>query len=217
MTVLTLLIVAVGQIVRGTTAVTTGNRQRLDADEQARLVFDRMGLDFSRMLKRQDVDYLLSRSRGNDTFFFYTEAPAYFDSTAANTGTTARVRSRSSATAWTPPCRKIHAFAFGQGPHLGRNRWLGPGGVVFLSPSSAPSINPTPTPDPASTLAGHWSTTIGTAAANYTDGVDDNINHVSNYHVIAIWFAAWKSVFCSSRCRPPRVRAPAGRLFFDPL
>src|SRR4051812_19952240 len=82
--VLTLLTTFVAQLVSNATVVTTHSRKRLDADGQARLVFDRMAGDFSKMLKRSDVDYLFCKQAGNDRMFFYSEAPAYYDGTASS-------------------------------------------------------------------------------------------------------------------------------------
>jgi hypothetical protein len=187
MTVLLLLIVAVGQIVSGTTRVTTGNRQHLDADSQARLVFDRMTLDLGRMLKRQDVDYIFKDATtlpqvGNDSFFFYSEAPAYFDTSgAAAPGPSAqsslallgyRVNGMNQAPAF-------ELARLSKGLTWDESGGATPGSIVYLSPSSTPSASATPAPSLASTLAGHWPTTIGTAANGYTDGVD------VSYHVIA--------------------------------
>src|SRR4051794_37602138 len=79
MAVLTLLVTFVAQLVNSATILTTNSRKHMDADSQARLVFDRMGGDFSRMLQRSDVDYVFSKQDGNDKMFFYSEAPAYYD------------------------------------------------------------------------------------------------------------------------------------------
>jgi hypothetical protein len=62
--------------------VTAGNRH-LAADDQARQVFDRMQVDFARMLKRNDVYFNFSKPTGNDTFSFYAETPGYFSTGSA--------------------------------------------------------------------------------------------------------------------------------------
>src|SRR4051812_22771165 len=82
--VLTLLTSFVAQLVNNATIVTTHSRKRIDADGQARLVFDRISGDFAKMLKRTDVDYLFSKQTGNDRMFFYSEAPAYYDGGASS-------------------------------------------------------------------------------------------------------------------------------------
>jgi type II secretion system protein J len=89
--VLTLLILLVAQLLSSATAVTTLGEKRMDADAQARAVLDRMAIDFSRMVKRPDVDYYLKTSanpqtgeaagRGqNDQIAFYSEVPGYYPS-----------------------------------------------------------------------------------------------------------------------------------------
>src|SRR5262249_54915326 len=53
-----LLIVFMGaQMMSSTTAVTRPGSKHISTDTQARVVFDRMALDFAQMLKRTDVDY----------------------------------------------------------------------------------------------------------------------------------------------------------------
>src|SRR5450432_275609 len=80
------LIIGIGtQLPNSATMTATASRKHMEADSQARLVFDRMALDFGRMLKRNDVDYIVKDSfntntamAGNNATFFYSEAPAYF-------------------------------------------------------------------------------------------------------------------------------------------
>jgi prepilin-type N-terminal cleavage/methylation domain-containing protein len=82
--VLTVLILLVAQLLNNATAVATLGEKRMDADAQARTVFDRMAIDFSRMLKRADVDYYLKspahEQTGNDQIAFYSEVPGYYSS-----------------------------------------------------------------------------------------------------------------------------------------
>jgi type II secretory pathway component PulJ len=55
--VLTIIMLMVTQLMSSATAITrTGNRH-IDTDTQARVVLDRMALDFAQMLKRADTDY----------------------------------------------------------------------------------------------------------------------------------------------------------------
>jgi prepilin-type N-terminal cleavage/methylation domain-containing protein len=78
MTVLVLLVLMATKILNGTTLAATNGRKRLDADSQARMIFDRMGGDFGRMVLRKDLDCLFKKVTGNDSLFFYSEAPAFF-------------------------------------------------------------------------------------------------------------------------------------------
>jgi len=52
--------------------------KHLAADDQARQVFDRMEVDFTRMLKRNDVYFSFSNQSGNDQATFYSETPGVF-------------------------------------------------------------------------------------------------------------------------------------------
>ena len=93
--VLSLLIVMVAHLFSSTVSVTTMDNKRIDADAQARVLFDRMAVDFARMVKRTDVDYLLKQPAnqqrqdasvnvtGNDQIAFYSEVPGYYPATGA--------------------------------------------------------------------------------------------------------------------------------------
>src|SRR6266700_6158212 len=97
--VLVLLVLLFTQLINtAATTVRTANKH-IDTDTEARIVFDRMAVDFAGMLKRTDVDYFLKansrkypghsggHSKGggggqgqtdlNDYIAFYTQAPGY--------------------------------------------------------------------------------------------------------------------------------------------
>ena len=76
--VLALLVVLVAQMVGSASLITSGSRKRMAADEEARMVFDRMASDFARMVKREDVDNLFVPGSGNDEMYFYSTAPALY-------------------------------------------------------------------------------------------------------------------------------------------
>lgn len=83
MAILTLLVVAVAQMVSSAAKVTTASRRSLNADRTARLVFDRMAEDFAQIVRRRDVDTLLVKRSGNggganDTMIFYSVAPGAY-------------------------------------------------------------------------------------------------------------------------------------------
>jgi len=79
------------------TIMSLGHRQ-MDADSQAREVFDRMAIDFAQMVRRADVDYYLkaattandcrlcTRQRGNDQIGFYSNVPGWSAITGAQQG-----------------------------------------------------------------------------------------------------------------------------------
>jgi hypothetical protein len=87
--VLSIVLASASQILTTAAALTTFNNKRMDANDQARMVFDRMANDFARMIRRSDVDYIFWKPANatptttgiNDTMFFFTEGASYFDST----------------------------------------------------------------------------------------------------------------------------------------
>ncbi|MGC3989673.1 MAG: prepilin-type N-terminal cleavage/methylation domain-containing protein [Chthoniobacteraceae bacterium] len=85
MAVLVLMIASVAQMVSSATKVTTSMRSKMNADQQARNFFDHIATDLSRMPNRQDLDYYFGKTTGNDFLFFYSEAPAFDQTSAAPT------------------------------------------------------------------------------------------------------------------------------------
>jgi len=92
--VLAIIVLVTAQIMSSASTLTTRNNEHMDADDQARTVFDRMANDFARMVKRSDVDFIFWKNTPaatpttgvNDVMYFYTEGAGYFDT--ANTFTT---------------------------------------------------------------------------------------------------------------------------------
>lgn len=85
MTVLVLMMIMISQLFNSAAAITTMGNNHMDADSQARAVFDRMAIDFGQMLKRSDVDYYLkdhtnNSQVGNDQLAFYSQVPGYYSS-----------------------------------------------------------------------------------------------------------------------------------------
>lgn len=99
--VLLLLVAMMAQITDGAAKSVTLGGRRMDADTQARMIFDRLAIDLSRMLKRPDLDYSTFKQpasqlparftsggvpltfpanpqHGNDEFAFYSETAGYF-------------------------------------------------------------------------------------------------------------------------------------------
>ena len=85
MAVFSLLLVLITMLFNNANTLTTLSTKHLDADAQARLLLDRMAVDFSQMIKRRDVDYFLksasNKQEGNDQIAFYSEVPGYYPST----------------------------------------------------------------------------------------------------------------------------------------
>jgi competence protein ComGC len=62
--VLTIIIFMVAQLMTNATAITHSGHKHIDVDTQARVVLDRMALDFAQMVKRTDVDYYVKQRNG---------------------------------------------------------------------------------------------------------------------------------------------------------
>src|SRR5205809_5890676 len=93
--VLVLLTFMFAQLMTTAATITRTGHKHIDVDTQARVVLDRMALDFAQMVKRTDVDYYLKqrvyKGHGNghgcghghngdltsDQIAFYSQVPAY--------------------------------------------------------------------------------------------------------------------------------------------
>jgi hypothetical protein len=96
--VLAIIIFMVAQLMTSATAVTRTGHKHIDTDTQARVVLDRIALDFAQMLKRTDVDYYVkgpanyqghgnghgwgrgtgTDQQANDQIAFFTQVPGYY-------------------------------------------------------------------------------------------------------------------------------------------
>jgi type II secretory pathway component PulJ len=95
--VLVIILVMVAQLMTSATAITRTGNKHVDTDTQARVVFDRMALDFAQMLKRTDVDYYVKQRTnytghgnghgwgrghngdlGSDQMAFFSHVPGYY-------------------------------------------------------------------------------------------------------------------------------------------
>lgn len=91
MGVLAILIVFTTRLFNGATNVSGVATKRIENVEHARALFQRMGLDFTQMLKRRDISYFVKAgdtnaamsggTKGvNDRIAFYTALPGYYSS-----------------------------------------------------------------------------------------------------------------------------------------
>src|SRR5438874_13699371 len=99
--VLVLLIFMFTQLMTSVTAITRNDHKHIDTDTQARVVFDRMALDFAQMVKRLDVDYYVKQRSGynghgnghgwgqghhgdlgSDQLAFFSQVPGYYPGSA---------------------------------------------------------------------------------------------------------------------------------------
>jgi hypothetical protein len=82
MAVLSLIMILVGQLINSAAISTILSGKQIGTDSQARMLFDRMAIDFSRMPPNTDVDFIFSKQTGSDKMFFYSEAPGYYDTSS---------------------------------------------------------------------------------------------------------------------------------------
>ena len=95
MGVLVMLTLLATQLLNSAAKIITLGHKQMDADSQARELFDRMAIDFAQMVRRSDVDYYLkssttandctlcTRQRGNDQIAFYSTVPGWSAITGA--------------------------------------------------------------------------------------------------------------------------------------
>src|SRR6266545_3344280 len=99
MAVLIIITLMLTQLMTSATAITRTAHKHIDTDTQARVVFDRMALDFAQMLKRTDIDYYVKQrsgykghgnghgwgqgkngDKGSDQIAFFSAVPGYYPS-----------------------------------------------------------------------------------------------------------------------------------------
>lgn len=96
--VVVLLVFMFTQLMTSASGINRDEHKRIDTDTQARVVFDRMAIDFAQMLKRTDIDYYIKqriyKGHGNghgcgqgrnndlssDQIAFYSQVPGYYPS-----------------------------------------------------------------------------------------------------------------------------------------
>ena len=100
--VVVIIIFMVAQLMTSATAITRTGHKHIDSDTQARMVFDRMALDFAQMPKRTDIDYYVKQrsgykghgnghgwgqgkngDKGSDQIAFFSAVPGYYPSNPA--------------------------------------------------------------------------------------------------------------------------------------
>jgi len=169
--VLTVLIMSVAQVTISAIATTTSNRNQMESDAIARMVFDRMAGDIAGMVKRKDVDCVCKEMaadmpmKGDDRLFFFAEAPAFFSGTATSDSVALLGYRISSSSPYFPNTPVLERLSKGLQWDGGGNT---PGAMAFLSCAGGAA-----TPVPQTTLRGNW-----------TDLLSDTSND-SAYHVLA--------------------------------
>lgn len=79
-----LLAVFVAQMVGSISAGSASSTKRLSADDEARMILDRMQGDFASMVQRADADPEFLEASGNDSFFFISQSPAFSTNSSTN-------------------------------------------------------------------------------------------------------------------------------------
>ncbi len=166
MTVLLIIVGFLGNLMSDAQRGTASVLRHMGAEAQARLVFDRMGNDFNRMLQRKDVDYIFAKAPAagmNDAMFFFSRAPASINDPAASHGVTSLVGYRISPSFHLDRLGKLLNW---DGNAAGATT---PGGLPFLTFSGNALV-------PSTTINGIWgsggSGSLGTAANGFSDGTD---------------------------------------------
>src|SRR5437762_8327929 len=99
MFVLGIILFMVAQLMTSAAAITRTGNKHIDTDTQARVVVDRMALDFAQMVKRTDIDYYVKQrsgynghgnghgwgqgkngDKGSDQMAFFSAVPGYYPS-----------------------------------------------------------------------------------------------------------------------------------------
>jgi hypothetical protein len=97
--VVVIIVFIVTQLMTSTAAISRTGNKHIDTDTQARVVLDRMALDFAKMVKRTDVDYYVKQrgaynghgnghgwgqghnsDQGSDQIAFFTQVSGYYPS-----------------------------------------------------------------------------------------------------------------------------------------
>ena len=101
--VLVIIVFVVAQLMTSATTLTRPGSKHISTDTQARVVLDRIALDFAQMLKRTDVDYYVkgptnyqghgnghgwgrrigTGQQGSDQIAFFTQVPGYYSASGA--------------------------------------------------------------------------------------------------------------------------------------
>src|SRR5439155_23194602 len=76
--VLGVLVFLLTQLLNSATTVAILGLKRMDADSQARMVFDRMAVDFAQMVKRTDVDYYVKKNAVDPIFWQHNDQIAFY-------------------------------------------------------------------------------------------------------------------------------------------
>lgn len=139
--VLTLMVLMITALLDSASLTVLASGHHLAADDQAREVFDRMQVDFARMLKRNDVYFSFTKDpvagNYNDQLTFNTETPGYFPN-----GTSSANESNSSLVSYQiPVSTQLPSTAPGQA--MANNLCRLCQGNLWTNISFTPTVTPT--------------------------------------------------------------------------
>jgi prepilin-type N-terminal cleavage/methylation domain-containing protein len=137
--ILTLLILLFAWFLNSASTITTLGTKRIDADSSARPLLDRMGVDFSQMVKRSDVSYFVKTQAntqvGNDQIAFYSAVTGYYPSPSKQSPVSL-VAYRVNSDSTSPSYNKVERMGKGL-------IWSGASPtyipILFLAPAGAPT------------------------------------------------------------------------------
>ncbi len=173
MAVLTMIIGLLMQMLNGISVATNGSIAHMDADSQARMVFDRLADDLAALPNRSDVDFSFSKKDGgatggaNDELYFYSVVPGIFGSSVTGPQSlTTLIGYRVDSTA------KYQLQRLAKGMLWDRNTaGSAANSLVFLTLSGTRGVFPLSyAPDSQSTLQGNpsWSAITTGSDADYS-------------------------------------------------
>ena len=174
-TVLTLLIVLFAQLFNSASTITSLGTKRIDADSSARPLLDRMGVDFSQMVKRSDVSYFVKTQAnlqmGNDQIAFYSAVTGYYPSPSKQSPVSL-VAYRVNSDSTSPSYNKVERMGKGL-------IWSG------ASPTYIPILFLAPAGTPTTTIDNIWpaATNSSTSDSDY-ELVGPNVFRFEYYYLL---------------------------------
>jgi hypothetical protein len=207
--VLVIIILMVAQLMTSATAITRSGNKHIDNDTQARVVLDRIALDFAQMFKRTDVDYYIKGPAsysghgnghgwgnrpppgqlGNDQIVFFSQVLGYNPTPSAGVpnpvpSSISLVAYRVNQNTTTDPAylrlqRMGKRLMWNDRPPSG-NDSPNPRPMVFLPLTIGPSILPDGT-----SWSGAWPTAISaTAADNDYETIGPGVFRFEYYYLL---------------------------------
>ncbi len=192
--ILALIILTVSLMLSSAQKSISISHQLTDCDDQARLVLARMQNDFTKIVKRTDVDFISAKQTGNDAIFFYSQAVGDASRTKPFPNGAENPVSLVGYIVQADPNNQSYASAPADLQRLGRGlNWnssttlTASDNMVFLTPASS-SASSSLTFDPNSTLDGHWATVTYSGTTYNTIGAAPTYAPAApvdpDYHVI---------------------------------